>query len=301
MKRQLNPGLCFALLLGAVLISPTSPKSQADIIIDGYTANTNDRFTNNAAFIGAGLNFSGVGQDGSGRWATAISRNVVISAAHFPPSGTVNFYATNDSSSLVTRSIVASTQIFGTDLYLGVLDSNLPSSITHYSFATQPIMGTAGFLTNASVYQSLNTYMFGRSPVAHPAWQDQAVGRNRITGYLENSGFNGNTDADSLLMFYEANSSPDYVQYESYLQVGDSGAPLFVDIGGGNLVLLGTNAFINTGGLGGSPPFFSGINYTGNQATAITNIINSVPEPSSLLLVALGQLGLILRRRRRSA
>jgi hypothetical protein len=185
---------------------------------------------------------------------------------------------------------------------LAVLDSNLPASIVHYNFATQALSGPAGNLASAGIYQNLNAYLFGRSPDADDSTaagrvRSQAVGRNRITGYVENIGFNGNADADSLLMFRDSSSGPDYVQYESFLQGGDSGGPMFVDVGGGSLVLLGTNAFIgNTG-----PPNnidFSGINYMGNQATFITNYINSVPEPSALLVLGLTHLGLLLQRRR---
>jgi hypothetical protein len=151
----------------------------------------------------------------------------------------------------------------------------------------------------------LNAYLFGRSPEADDGnpneWiRSQAVGRNSITGYVENINFLGNTDNDALLLFYEGGGGAGSVQYEAYLQGGDSGAPMFVDING-QLVLLGTNAFINTGGLGGTPPIFSGINYTGNQAAFITNYINAVPEPSVVFLLALGQLGCLFRRRRQVA
>lgn len=289
--------------LACVAVLALSSALRADIVIDGYSAATNDRFTNNAAFIGSGFNFSGVGQmTGSLAWGTAISRNVIISAAHALPAGTINFYANNDPTSLpVVRNVVSGVQIPNTDLYLAVLDSHLPASIVHYDYANQALSGPNGSLVNAGIYQGLNAYMFGRSPAVHPNWQDQAVGRNRISGYVENVSFNGNTDVDALLLFYDTVGNPDYVQYESYLQGGDSGAPMFVDIGG-QLRLLGTNAFINNGGLSGNPPFFSGINYTGNQAAFISNYIAAnVPEPSALTLLAAGNLALLLVRRRQPA
>ncbi len=273
--------------------------AQADIIINGYTAATNDRFTNSGAFIGSGLNFSGVGQTTGARWATAISRNVVISAWHFPPTGTVNFYANNDPSGIpVTRNVVSGLQVPNTDLYLAVLDSNLPTSITHYSFATEAISGPPLTLSNAGIYQNMNAYMVGRSPEPHPGFRDQAVGRNRITSYVENVNFLGLTDADSLLLFYDSTSNPNFVQYEAYLQGGDSGGPMFVDFGG-NLRLLGINSFINFGGINANPAY-SGISYTGNQAAFIQAYIaaNSIPEPSALALILVGCLIPACTRRR---
>lgn len=295
----------FSALLGlALVLAATSHSLRADIIIQNYSAATNDRFTNNPAFIGAGFDFSGVGQmQGAGNrmWATAISRNVIISAAHATaglPAPPISFYPTNDPAGpVVSRSIIPGTnfQIPGTDLYLAVLDSDLPASIMHYNYATQPLSGPNGMLANAGIYQNLNAYLFGRSPEAHPDDRDQAVGRNLISGYVENVDFNGNPNVDSLLMIYEA-SGPNNVLYETYLQGGDSGGPMFVEISG-QLVLLGTNAFINDGGIGAPLPF-SGINYTGNQAAVIAGFVSSAPEPGSFTLIALGSLGALLYRRR---
>ena len=69
-------GICLA----AITFSVSA--AYADISINGYTDETNDRFTNSSSFIGNGYNLSGVGQTNggtsgtAGNWATAISRNV---------------------------------------------------------------------------------------------------------------------------------------------------------------------------------------------------------------------------------
>lgn len=261
------------------------------IIIDGYTAATNDRFSNNSAFIGSAFNFSGVGQTGAGLWATAISNNVILSAAHFAPSGNVFFYSDNNPASTpVIRSIQFGQKIPGTDLYIARLQDALPTSIQFYSYATE-------FLTtNAGIYQNMVAFMVGRSPTSHPDNQSQAVGQNRISAYSENEPFLGNTDADMIYLNRDPSSSVDWVPYEAYLQGGDSGGPLFVAMGG-QLRLLGTNAGITT-----EAPFLSAINYTGNQASFINNFvnINAVPEPSSVLLVGLGVAMAVSWRSRKS-
>lgn len=287
------------LLISCLLVGSFGESiSRADIIIDDYTAATNDRFTNDPTFVAADFNLSGVGQSSNGRWATAIARNVVISADHFRPSGSITFFETNDpNGAQVIRTIVSGIKVPNTDLYLAVLDSFLPESIVHYSFATEPLSGPVGALTSAGIYQGMNAFLFGRSPENNPANRNQAVGRNRISGYLENVDFLGNSDNDALLLFYDSPGDPDYVQFEAYLQSGDSGGPMFVDIDG-EFILLGTNAFINQGGIN-NPPAFSGINYTGNQAAFINAFIaQNIPEPSGLaLLITAGLIGLSRRRR----
>ena len=291
---------------------------RADIVIDGYTDSLHDRFTNSASFILNHQDLSGVGQtDGgasgtAGNWATAISRNVVITAHHYRPSlsETIYFYPGNDPSMTpVERHIVSGQRISGTDLYMGVLNANLPSSIKHYEFATEPLSGTPPdgnniFIEDAGIYQDLNAYLFGKSPFDHnsdpnddrTSYNDQAVGRNLITGYSENVPFNGNTNNDSLILFHDSNGDADFVQYEARLRSGDSGGPMFVEING-TLRLLGTNAFLLNGDAG------SGINYTGNHAATITSFINdnaAIPEPgSAVVVVSVLLIGSCVRRRRR--
>lgn len=309
--RGLSVSAISSLVFGGILAAVPS-LIRADIIIDGYSHATNDRFTNSGSFVMSGFDLSGVGQtDGGisptdGRWATLISPNVVVSALHYAPSGTVYFYPGNDPNAApVTRTVVSGVQVGDTDLWLGVLDSPVPSSIKFYSYATTPLSGTPGQLVSAGPYQGLNAYWFGKSPFDHNAdpndnrwsYNDQAVGRNLIDWYVENVTFGSYTDCDALLSLYGNNpfvtGSP-AVQYECWLQGGDSGGPLFVDVGG-QLVLLGTNAFIyslNNGQFVGS-----GVNYIGNHAQFIADFIASVPEPGSAVLV-LVLAGAALSRRR---
>ena len=288
--------LCTVYMFCSVLLCSVT---QADIVIDGYTAATNDRFTNSSSFIGAGFNLSGVGQTDTNRWGTLISPNVVISANHFAAVGNISFYPSNDPNSIaVTRQITNSQRIGNSDIYLSRLSSPVDSSIQFYNYATEPISGppqqpmTNIQFVDAGIYQDMNGYVVGRSPANQPIIQDQAIGRNIISAYAEDIDFlDGVTD--TLVLLREQPTDGDYVQYEALVQSGDSGAPFFVDING-SLRLLGINSFqlLNDQNI----PVASGINYTGNEATQIGLFIAAnavaVPEPAAFILLALS-LGLL--------
>ncbi len=293
----------------AVILCSRCP---ADIIIDAYTNATNDRFSNNSAFVASTFNLSGVGQATDGRWATAISNNVVISAAHFAPGGTIFFYPGNDPAATpVTRQLVSAEIVGQSDIWVAVLDQPLPSNIAFYPIANQPLSAPPSSMTNlivenAGPYQGLNAYMFGLSPFDTTisgddrfAYNDQAVGRNRISGYAENVPVNS-VNSDSLVMYFDSSTSADFVTHEAFFQSGDSGGPTFVEISG-QLVLVGTNSFVGTVNLGGVDTGVSGINYLGNQASAIQNFIqmNAVPEPTVSVLIALMGTTMIFRSRSR--
>ncbi|MFM7562099.1 MAG: hypothetical protein ACKO81_03585 [Planctomycetota bacterium] len=300
MKKQMLSFLFLVLVIANVCFG--------DIQIDGYSDATNDRFTNSGSFIMSGYNLSGVGQvssaSGQGRWATLVAPNIVLSAWHYPPptNSSITFYLDNDPNSTpVVRTVTSNNvRVGATDLWIGVLNSAVTGA-TYYNIAdeslTGPPGGNSGNIVNAGSFQGVNAFMFGLSPKANVAWRDQAVGRNRISGYWENVGYLG-TDDDTLILEYNQSSSPDYVPYESYLRGGDSGGPMFIDRGG-SLVLMGTNAFVltNTGG----QTVASGVNYVGNQAAFIRNFIqvNGVPEPTAgFMLWGLAGLGLTRMRRR---
>jgi hypothetical protein len=282
----------------------------AAITIDGYTASTNDRFTNSNSFIASQFNLSGIGRT-NGQWATLIAPNVVVSAFHAKPAtgSVVSFYASNDPDGTpVQRTVTAANQKIGsTDLWIGVLDSNVPSSLRTFAFSNTllsgaPPVGSDFSVGDAGVFQGANAYLVGLSPTSHISQQSQAFGRNRITGYSENVPFLSNTDNDSLIMDYDSNSSSNWVQYESRFVGGDSGAPMFVEYFNSttqqqDLMLLGTNAFIDDNGT------FSGINYIGNQAAFINNFISisAVPEPGSMTLALGCVIGISVARFRRKA
>jgi hypothetical protein len=302
---------------------------QADMTISGSTAATNHRFANDAKFLTgttyAGQDFSGVGQASNSRWATLISSNVAITAHHFTPTGSLNFYSGNDATvSPVERNIESTFRIPGTDFRLILLDEHVPESISYYSFATQQIDGTAAL---PNIYDGDTTLMVGRSATTVFSSGDhrQAFGQNRIDGYSENVTFNG-ADNDFFILANNpvadttSTGSPfvstyddSSVLYESLVQGGDSGAPFFTLDEDGELLLLGVNSvrfsFFEDENMNGTrdtgETFYgnaSGPSYIGNTSSTIQNFIqvNAVPEPSAVSVLAIITVGMFVRRRRRT-
>jgi hypothetical protein len=290
------------LSLCLVVVFACKQLAYGDIIIQGYTDATNNRFTNSPSFIAASFDLSGVGQTADAAWGTLISPNVVVSSTHFPATGTISFYPNNDPTSIpVSRQVTTTTlQVGNSDVWLSKLDNPVDSTITFYPFATTILTGPSNaansmndplLLGSAGIYAGLNAYVVGRSPATNDNTRDQAVGRSVISSFAEDYPISGLTDA---LIFPVDNSHP----FGATLVAGDSSAPFFVEINN-QLVLLGVNSFndddnnmVVTAGAAA---------YLGNHAPTIQNFINmhAVPEPSSLLCSGLMLLGIAIRVRYR--
>ncbi len=287
-------------LLAVLLIVPFK-LARGDIQIAGFDASVNDRFTNSPLFIANGFDVSGIGQDSGGKWATLISPNVVVSADHLQPSGNISFFAGNDPALVpVVRTIIQSQRISGTDLWVAKLNTDVDASIKPFGFATEtltgpPAVGDNITIADASIYQGLNGFVVGRSPTVHAANQDQAFGRNIITGYAEDIVFESSL-SDTLVLWLDEETDADFVTNEALVIGGDSGAPFFVEQNG-QLKLLGINSFQLQDDL--KMPVASGISYIGNSATQIQQFINvaAVPEPGFIFLIGSFALGIYLRKR----
>ena len=83
------------------------PGVSSGIVVANYSSPVNDRFDNDPSFVGAGLDFSGVGRTTSGRWVTLIGDNYFVTAIHFPATGNVQFLADNDPSGNIFQYTVA--------------------------------------------------------------------------------------------------------------------------------------------------------------------------------------------------
>jgi hypothetical protein len=251
------------------------------IQIISSTAATNDRFSNDPTFIANNLDLSGVGIDNTGRWATLVSENVFLSANHFKPSNgsVITFYATNDpAGSFITRTVDSGQRIGDTDIWVGVLSSAVDSNYAFYDIGLTPSIGQ-------------NSYMVGRSVMNNDDTQNFAVGRNLLDG-TSTSFAAANATGTSILATYNETGG---VAYESLVQSGDSGAPMFTADLPNELTIVGTNWFVATVGTVTS----NGFTDLSSDRGAIQTIIaaNAVPEPTSIAMLSLASLMLITYRK----
>ncbi len=254
------------------------------IIIAGFTSATNDRFADDGSFIGSVFDWSGVGLTSGGQWGTLVSNNVFLSANHLHPSlnSSLTFYSSNDSSGASqSRTVVGGQRIGTSDLWIGVLNSPVSPSFTSYSFISNDIADSAAFNAPSPV-RGLVAYVVGKSPTAWSTTLDMAVGRNVLDLWAEDSQAGGTTgDALASLEGYTTD-----VAYETLLQGGDSGAPLFIG-NGSSLLLTGINWWVGKGTINAVEYDISGYSYIGNYDVEISTFINAnaVPEPSSFALI----------------
>jgi hypothetical protein len=284
-----------------LLVTCISPL--AAIQIANFDTLTNDRFANDDSFIANQFDLSGVGHNGTSDplkpgWATMISQNVYITADHFEPDlgSSMTFYASNDpNGTSVTREITSTRQqIGGTDLFVGTLDAALPSGFSFYDFATEDIStgpGSGPDSFSQSSYNEANAYVFGRSPTSFPSSQNIAVGRNVLDNFVLRT-----VGANSGASIEATSGGTGDVPFEAMLEGGDSGGPLFVENGAGELTIVGVNWLVTTSG--GDDIF--GASYLGNYDEDIQAFIeaNLVPEPSSFALLLIVAGGLLTLRRR---
>jgi hypothetical protein len=284
--------------------------AQADIVIDGFTPATNDRFANDGSFILDGVDLSGVGMSGIGRWGTLVSPNVFLSAFHFPPalSSNMQFFQTNDPNGPSEIRSVASGQRIGTsDVWVGVLDSPLPAGYTPMAFATDDITSNAEFMSSA--YAIATASLFGRSQTTNTMYggvtRDQAVGENILDAWFDSVIIGGTTN-DTVAAIYNLSGDGNYLPFETWLQSGDSGGPMVV-VNGTTPTVVGVNWFIFEDfdiNFGGGAPVLrnrTGFSYVGNYDVEIQQIIDAhIPEPGTLVLAGIGFV-LLLRRRMRPA
>ncbi len=262
-----------------VCLAIGSTNAQAAMLIDNYSDATNDRFENADSpdqFFMNQYDLSGVGQNSSGRWATLIAPNVIISANHFKATGTITFHEDNDPNGAVIEVDVTSDQlrVNGTDLWIARLEHAVPSYITTYAYATTDINST---IFNKNPYFGETVFMTGRSPQSNPSNEDQAFGTNKVDGFVLNNTSVGLGSVDALKLSYNSGATT----YESFFQSGDSGAPLLYDDGSGDLTLLGINSYITTNISGN--PVASYASYTGNESSTIDSQIATwsalIPDP----------------------
>ncbi len=271
---------------------------QADLQLQGYQANRNDRFYVGAdrAFVGEEFNWSGVGQVGGGTWATMISPTYFVSATHWHPSGgdSITFYEGNDPAGPSHQYTVdswgyqATTAGVGSDLWLGKLTTPLATAdhIAYYPVLTLP---TSNDYVGQIIFVNGKPNRVGRNAI------------DRITTAQEPSLPSPPSKNTTVMEF--GYDTPGLGSDEAYLIGGDSGGPDFIDVNG-HLALVGIHYYN-----GGTPLNIPDISQTSGSSfvpyyvtqldTQMSgeSITTIVPEPASFILLGLGSLALLRRRK----
>ncbi|MGN6135987.1 MAG: PEP-CTERM sorting domain-containing protein [Aureliella sp.] len=298
-------------ILGVLLDGAVPQRCSAELLVAGFSPARHDRFENDPGFVGAGLDWSGVGRSLTGSWGTLVSPSYVLSATHAPSSDTLRFYQSNDPAGpYLERSVTAGTQIAGSDLYLARLNAPIDTSvIAAYAIGT--------FEGAKMLDQQIFTFGLSNGKFGQEA--NQRLGRNTIDQVLPDFSHPVLGASAGDVITYDYDTVNGFVPDESFLQSGDSGGPSFA-IASGQPAIVGFHWFIydprEFGPNAGSGDTFASsyvdeLNLAMSQLTPLgmpvetlqTVDIAAVPEPGSLTLglVALG--GAITARayRRRSA
>ena len=287
--------------------------AHAAMTVEGYTTATAgqyDRFLNDPAYIGNPANWpagvpatitqnpwTGVGRGTAGNWGTVVSPSYIISANHFPPSGTIRFYYTNDpNSGYEDRTIVAVQHITGGDVWLGQLDTPVSSNV-----AISPFL----LLPHNSDYAGLGIYTFGLSDAPEgvdPVYGNDTMvrlGTNQIDLTAPYDNGNPNTiqqlNVSGTVGFAfpysynptipnPSNPSQSIEQpNESFLNAGDSGGPSFFLYSGGAPAVVGLHWFNNP-----DTPLYSGDTYLQKYINGIQSAM--VGETLTTISPVLGDL-----------
>ena len=258
-----------------------------DLHIQGYQTQKHDRFYVGAdkEFIGEAFDWSGVGRAGD-QWVTMISPTYFLSANHYSPSGDVTFFENNNPSGTSHTYTIDSWSFRCTyggqdsDLYLGRLTASIPSN--HY-IAYYPVLG----LDSEDDYLGRELYVCGKP---------NRLGRN-ILDRIFAGGLSGGNDTRCMEFYYDV---PGLGDDECYTQAGDSGAPTFT-VCNGALAMLGTHYY----GYFSYPSVYSVDSFVPYYVNQLNEHMGSesvtiVPEPATIMMLGLGALGLLRRRRRSS-
>jgi hypothetical protein len=282
------------LLLTFGLLLPLSLPAPATMLIRDFQAARHERFYAGVdkAFIGNPYDFSGVGRSTSGHWATLVSDNYFISAAHYHPaiSSNVTFWETNSlTATHHTYAVTGGTQIGNTDLWVGWFGAAVDASVERY-----PVL----YLPSPADYLGLVQYNYG---VNHRVGLNvtEDFGMATVPPDTGSTGFVWAAD-------YNNNDSPAVGGDETFLQGGDSGGPTF-NVAGGRLALIGIHWAISNEYPGTNegesfvdsavPAYVTAINNVlGNQQLSL---LLAIPEPSTeLLLCCILAMGVVTTRRR---
>jgi len=253
------------------LVALTGVTMGANII--SYDPSIND--IENAPF-----DVSGVGRSGS-NWGTLIYPNIIISSAHWVPSGQITFLSGE------SRTITGGQRMTGTDMWVGILDEPVTESRV-YDFSDIFVSPSSyyTFLGNGAAEVVLGLDSRDLVMVAKKQNNDPVVAYGLLSYFVDHA------EGAAVTIYRDSNSPPG----SGILTSGDSGSPAFGYIDG-------VPTLIGTGWRSDSTNT-TWWSYTGNAAHDIDAFIEEygetivLPEPTRLLylLVGLGYCCLYRRR-----
>jgi PEP-CTERM motif len=276
------------------------------LTVVGFSSSGNNRFASgypsapavngSGSFIGSGMDFSGVGWDSglSSRSGTMISDEYFIFASHYQPGSTITFLSptllaanpSNPAAALVSYTV-------GTRAQMTSPITGQPSdfSIGRLTTALNPAHGIASYaileLDNLASYIGLEVLLYGNGAGG------PRIGTNTIEDFFHYD-LNGDLVDETFAAGYDFDSG---TANQANFEGGDSGSPTFAWFQG-RLTLIGTHSAITT--ISGQPwsfDNFAPVYLDQMQAQGIE--FTAVPEPSRVLLLALGLMGMLRRRVRR--
>lgn len=279
--------LLSSFLMTSLLLIPTI--SHGTMIVRNFEPARHNRFYTGSDknFVGEAYDFSGVGINNLGHWATLITDNAFLSSTHYHPGTgeTVTFHASNDLATPgYTYTVTGGVRIATTDLWLGWFDTSVTvdASIERYSVPMRP---------SAYDYLGLMLYNYGAS---------HRVGLN----VLDELGILSLGSSTGLVSWYDYdnNDIPSVGGDETMLQSGDSGAPSFT-VFNSSLTLLGIHwalTRIPEGSLDTFiPEYFDEINSAlAARGQTLSFVPLPTPEPDSIQYLLFALVGLWHNRKR---
>ncbi len=275
MKRVVIVVLCLAVLFCAEI-------SWANLQIREFDAKRHDRFyvSGDKAFIGEGYDFSGTGKASDVKWVTMISPTYFVSASHWhsSPGATVTFYENNDPSGATSTHTIANwghnvlpDGASNYDLWIGKLTEPIDTDkIAYYPVLELPSTGD---------YIGRDLFVYGKP---------DRVGHNTISSIDTSGGVNDK----HMWFYYNTPTDPD----EAMTQTGDSGGASFT-VCDGALTLIGIHHYGVSSGIDSFIPLYIDELNGWMEADGSDERVTVVPEPATMILLSLGAIGLIRRRR----
>ncbi len=277
------------------------------LTVVGYNATENNRFASgyptapvpnsSGSFIGAGMDWSGVGWDAglSTRSIAMISDQYFVYASHYATGSTIQLLSPtllaanpgNPAAAVVSYTVQSRTQLVSPisgmagDFSIGKLTTPLNPA---HGIAQYPILA----LDSLSAYIDLPVLMYGHNDLTT---NSTIIGTNTISAFFHYNLHGGDSLNDTFAAGYSFQpASPGDSQFEG----GDSGSPTFAFYQG-RLALVGTHSA--TANISGTQWSFDNfIPVYLNQLALLNVAFTTVPEPSRMLLLMLGVLSVIRRR-----